>query len=310
MSENLGGIIHETSKILSKIYNETRGSYELYNPEVRILCPENIQSISIPFEAKSGKIPRKLDFPYGDIIRVNLKSIRAGENLNDAITRNETGFSINTKNMHEHDLFVLDIDYKIKSQNILDSLVERNRSREVPNDEEYQYWMHAALKHPQILNTKYAKLTLEDVDFNIDVAVSQDIDTVIPKSFRDEIEITTRLIKEKDPHKIQALGREKIQAQRRRGKKKDLTETLDSLQDLFIEKSFKNFFDVREDFYYYECCRGSNYHVNTPFNLTWPKSMKITSRCDLSLEKCAASGFVEYKKRNFLDEVSKILGKK
>ena len=307
MSE-ITGIMHETTKILTSIYNATRGSYELHKPEVRILFPENIQSFSYAFEAKGNKIPKKLEFPQGEVIRINLRTIRGGVDLNDSIIRKKSGFSINTKNMQEHDLFLLDVDYKIKSQVLLESLVERTRSKEVPNDEEDQYWMHAALKHPAILNNTYAKLSLEDVDFNIDVGVSQDIDTVIPKSFSNELEISIKMLKETDSHNFQSLLKKKIQLQNRRGKNKDVIETVNSLQDLFLDKSFKNYFEVKEGFNYYNCCRGSNYHANTPFNLTWPKSMKITSRCDLNLDQMAVDGYIQYQRRQFLDEVGKIIG--
>lgn len=306
---DLSNIMHETSKILASIYNATRGYYKIHKPEVKIVFPENIQTFSYAFEAKGNKIPPKLDFPNGEIIRINLRTIRGGVDLNDSIIKKAKGFSISTKNMQEHDLFLLDVDYKIKSQVLLQSLVERTRSKEVPNDEEDQYWMHAALKHPAILNNTYAKLILEDVDFNIDVGVSQDIDTVIPKSFSDELGIAIEMLKETDVHKLQALGKKKIQAQRRRGKNKDVIETLNSLQDLFLDKSFENYFEVKDGFNYYSCCRGSNYHVNTPFNLTWPKSMKITSRCDLNLDQCAVHGYIQYRRREFLDEVSKIIGR-
>lgn len=312
MMTDYSNLLIETEKILKNIYEVLRGEVEIHNPEVKITCPENTQKISLPFEIKkSGFIKKnKLQFQHGTPIRVSLRPLISGESLVDAIIFNENGFFIDAKKLTEGGLYLLDMEYKLKTQSLLDGLVERNRSKEVPNNDEYEYWMHAELKHPSVLRNKYAKLLLEDVDFGIDVGVSQDIDTVIPKQFKNELTITMQMIQENDPRKLQRLAYQRIQAGRNRGKKTDVLDSLSEIQTLFMEKSFKQYINVTNDFHYHSCFRGANFHDNAPLNLSWPKNMKVISRCDLNLDQCAAEGSLVYKKNDFLSKVGSILGDK
>lgn len=297
-------------KKASNIYDTIRGSYEVYLPEIIIYCPENIQKYSIIFEAKSGMLPRKIKFPYGVPRRLKLKPLRSLADLSDAVRITNDGFEINTKSMLSTDTFILDVEYNIDNHNYLNSLVERHHAKEIPNEEDNEYWMHAELKHPKVLKNKYGKLELQDIDFNVDVGLSRDINTVIPDKFKNELEIGVELLKETNPRNIQQLGYKRIQAMRSRGKNKSAVECLNDIQDLFASQTFCKYIDVEKDFHYSDCLRGHNYHEFVPWNLTWPKTMKVVSRTDLNLDNFASEGIVKYKRRSFLDEIEKMIGSK
>lgn len=297
-------------KKASKIYDTIRGSYNVDLPEMIIYCPENIQKYSIIFEAKGGIIPRKIKFPYGVPRRIKLKPLRSLSDLSDAVRITNDGFELNTKSMLSIDTFVLDVEYTIDNHNYLNSLVERHHAKEVPHDEDNEYWMHAELKHPKILKSKYGKLELQDIDFNVDVGLSRDINTVVPDQFKKELNIGIELLKETNPHNIQQLGYKRIQAMRSRGKNKSAVECLNDIQDLFASQTFCKYIDVEKDFYYSDCLRGHNYRESVPWNLTWPKTMKVVSRTDLNLNNFASEGIVKYKRRLFLDEIEKMVGSK
>lgn len=309
VSEVAQKVTEEIIKNASKIYETIRGSYTVFPPEMVVYCPENIQKYSIAFEARGGIVPKKIPFPYGTPKRIKLRSLRGLEDLSSAITVTPDGFNLNTKCMSDIDTYILDLEYEIRNPNYLDALIDKHRAKEVPSEDRNEYWLHAELKHPSVLKTKYGKLELEDIDFSIDVGISSDINTVIPPSFRNELEIGVRLLKETDPYKIRKLTYQRIQAMRSRGKEKDVVESLSNLQELFFSKSFKKFIDVKEDFSYSDCHRGSNFHDSVPWNMTWPKTMKIVSRADLNLDKCAVEGKIVYNKNDFISEVGKILGR-
>lgn len=297
----------EIVKKTSKIYELLCGVYSPQNQEIVISCPENIQKYSIAFETKHGVIPKKIKFQEGRPIRVNLRPIRSFTDLSSAITLLPDGFELNTQKMSEDDLFLLDIEYRITTPNFLEALVEKNRAKELPKDRENEYWMHAELKHPKVLKTKYGRLDLRDVDFTVDVGISEDINMVIPSSFKNELSSAKALLAEKNPHKKWGLGLQHVHAKKARGKGKDLVKSLGNLQNMFFSSKFCKYIDVQKDFHYSECYRGSNYYDNVPIP-TWPKSMKVISRTDLGLENFAAEGVVVYKRENFLEEVAKILG--
>ena len=67
--------------------------------------------------------------------------------------------------------------------------------------------------------------------------------------------------------------------------------------------------DVQKDFQYWDCSRESDFYDNLPFP-TWPKSMKITSKTNLSLEKPAADRILIYKHQDFVSEIEKLFGLK
>ncbi|WP_135611130.1 hypothetical protein [Methanococcoides sp. AM1] len=297
-------------KNASKVYDTIRGSYNVFPPEIVIYCPENIQKYSIVFEAKGGFLPKKIKFPYGAARRIKLRPLRGLTDLSDAVVRTTDGFELKTKSMESEDTFILDLEYDIQDPNYITSLVERHHAKEIPSTDSHEYWMHAELKHPKVLKTKYGKLELQDIDFNVDVGISGDINTVIPDAFKKELQIGVEILKETDPHRFHQLGVEKIQAMRSRGKKKTAVEALGALQEVFIPQSFCKYIDVEKDFHYSDCLRGNKCHDTVPWNLTWPKTMKVISRTDLNLDNFAAEGIVKYNRRNFVDEVGKIVGYK
>lgn len=297
-------------KKASKIYDTIRGSYDVDLPEIIIYCPENIQKYSVVFEAKSGILPKKIKFPYGVPRRIKLKPLRSLANLSDAIRITNNGFELNTKSMQSIDTFILDVEYQIDSSNYLTSLVERHHAKEIPNDSNNEYWMHAELKHPKVLVGKYGKFELQDIDFNVDVGLSGDINTVVPDTFKKELEVGLELLNATNVHNIQKLGYKRIQAMKLRGKKKSAIECLNEIQELFTRQTFSKYIDVEKDFHYSDCLRGHSYHEAVPWNLTWPKTMKVVSRTDLNLDNFASEGVVKYKRRTFLDEIGKIVGKK
>jgi len=299
--------VEELIKNHSHILDNMTGHFKVLNQEMVVYCPENIQKNSIIFEARGGVLPRKIKFPYGKPRRIKVKPIMGDIDMADTVHILDNGFELDTKTLSKTDTFILDFEYKLKNLNFLDALVERNRAKEIPKDSESEYWIQAGLKHPNVLKTKYGKLELQDIDFNVDVGISEDIKTVIPSPFEKELEAAVKLIHERDAHKKWKLGYAHSQAMQSRGKYDDVLQSLAHLQELFFPQKFARFVDVRDDFHYSHCQQGNNYHDRLPFP-TWPKTMTVISRTDLNLEKCAAAGKLVYKKRDFLDQVGKILG--
>jgi len=78
-------------------------------------------------------------------------------------------------------------------------------------------------------------------------------------------------------------------------------ELLQELQDIFLPKTFRTFLKVEQDFYYHDCLRGADYYA-APFP-TWPKFMIVITRTNLSLNKPAAVGLLDF---NYLDFKRKI----
>src|SRR3972149_291020 len=262
----------------------------MLNQEIVVRCPEGIQKTSIAFEAKGGVLGHKIRFPFGRPRAARLMPVKSLQDMSElALLLTDDGFEIDTRGMTKDDIFLLDVEYEVKTEGFVDALVERSAASEFPKDRESEYWMHASLKHPKLLQTKYGRLDLRDVNFDVDVGVSEHIKTVIPNVFRAELELAVKLLAEREPHRKKVLGVAHTIAMRSRGQKSSLPEIMGDLQELFFPTTFGKYVTVTKDFHYAECLRGSNFYDALPFP-TWPKTMTVVSRTDLSLDRCAAEG--------------------
>ena len=300
--------MEELTKHASKVREAIQGTFRVLDQEITISCPEKTERISIAFEASGGVLGRKVRFPFGRPNRVLLRPLKSLSDITvDSVTNTTEGFEIDTKGMAGEDIFLMEVEYSLPTDDFLEALVERNSAREVPKDRENEYWMHAELKHPKVLRTKVGKLDLRDVDFSVDVGISEDIKMVIPPTFKREIDIAARLLAARDPRQKTKLGYAHAAAMRARGQGQNLNEILGDLQELFLPDGFKKFVEVTRDFRYSDCVRGVNFYDTLPIP-TWPKSMTVVSRTDLNLDRCAAEGLLVYRKSDFLKKVGKILG--
>lgn len=280
-------------------------NFEVLGKEIIIQCPECIQKYSISLVAK--KIPRifaKKEFKFGRVRRVSLRQLRSMQIIPDSITTDTEGFIVDMSTLQEGEEYLLDVEYEIPDKTFVDSLVDRRHAVEPRTEEEPEYWLAAQLKYPDVLQRSYGRVDIRDIDLSIDVAVHQTINMKVPKQFKDNLETIARLTK---PRGRDATFRDynkliHLHKQRYSGKETDI---LASLQDYFLPSHFKGYVDVRNDFYYSSCERGIDWYDNLPFP-TWPKFMTVTTRSDLTLEKCAANGALIYKKKNLIDEIEKL----
>ena len=299
--------IAEVAKRAHKLAEVLRGSYKILSQEIVIHCLEQTEEISIAFEAKGGVLGRKVHFPFGKPSRVRLRPLFGLEDVIDALACVlDDGFEIKFPAKGDG-VYILDAQYDLRDTHFVDSLVEKNSAREAPKGKESEYWMHAELRHPKALKTRVGRLDLRDVAFNVDVGVSEDIKTVVPDSFHHELSVASELLSEVEPHRKRLLGQAHTAAKRERSLETNIAKVLGDLQEMFFPSTFKKFVSVKQDFRLAEVERGTSFYEALPFP-TWPKSMSVTSRTDLNLDRCAAEGVLAYQKDEFLHKIAKILG--
>lgn len=292
-------------KILNKVQetdNKISEYFEINGKETSISCPEKLQKYSLLLDVRKNHLFKNtLEFRNGHVKRCTLRSLIGLQKVN-AVSINEFGFSINMKMLSEGEKYLLDIEYYLDDDGFLDALVERKKPKDIPGTDSTKYWMVAMLKHPEALRGEYGKMDLFDVDFSVSVGIDQDLDTKVPKIFRRQLE---QLAKVAGP-----LGRDetfkeyyKLRQLKNQEYGKEALELLGRLQTLFLPQKFAKFIDVKEDFSYGSIERGIN-EFDVP--LSWPRSMTVISRTDLTLDKPISRGFLVYKKDDFLGEISKI----
>lgn len=292
------------AKRSEKIGEEIKKDFEILSEEMTVLCPDNIQKLSIVFQVKKDIFHRSKKFECGKVRRVHLRALRSLQGIEDAVTILDNGFIVSFTKLSQDDMYILDVEYYINDPRFIESLVKRNKARESSNGNSKEYWMHAQLKHLDALKGKYYNIDLRDVDFSVDVGLHQDIKITIPSIFQEELQTIVKLIKETGRSEKWKLALKHIHTKGKgyAGKEFDI---LDELQDLFYPTSFCKFVDVKKEFHYHECKRGTEFYETLPFP-TWPKTMKVISRTDLNFEHPASEGILSYKQNDFKKEIEKV----
>lgn len=297
--KKIGERVEETEMGLSKYF-------EITDREIRIHCPERSQSYSATIDVKRVPlIKRKINLKHGRIRRASIRPIRSLRRI-DAIQINDDGFTLDLGMLLAGETYAMEIDYTLEDSEFLDSIVDRSTPRETPTAPE-QFWMVASLKHLDVLKSNYGTVDLYDLDFSVDVNITKDLETKIPKVFKQQIQ---QLIRVAGPLGRDELFREyyKLRQLKTKPYGKDALEKYQEIMDLFSPPKFKSFVEVKDDFHYFSCERGLSEY--TLAFLSYPKSMVITSRADLTLDRPIARGKLVYKSSSFQDEIEKILSKK
>ncbi len=296
--------IRKLTEKAAETENKLSDDFEIISKEMTILCPEKVQKYSAILDVRRNRLFKKrLEFRHGVVRRCSIHPISSLSKVEGAIVLNDAGFTIDLRKLDEGEKYALDVEYELEDEKFIDSLVERSRPKETPSSSENRYWMVAALKHLDVLKSDYGRIDLYDLDFNVNVGISQDLDTKVPKIFKQQLE---QLVKIAGP-----LGRDELfkafynlRTMKKRKYGDNSLKLLGELQELFLPSKFSDFVEVRDDFHYGNCERGVN---EFEVSLSWPRTMKVVSRTDLSLEKPMSKGTLIYKKSLFFDEVGKIV---
>ncbi len=196
-----------------------------------------------------------------------------------------------------------------EAEHVLKDLVRRDRQVEAIGDEKNTYWLHAQIKKLEDLRNSLRRFDLADIPFSVNVAIHQDVKNKFPPRRQKELELIAKWAREADRNRKALLTHQHLRLKRQRPQEKEISKVLDDLQNLFLPHRFCNFVDVLNEFYYYDCYRGTDYYDQIPFR-TIPKWMSVISRTDLSVEKPASKGKLVYKKADFQDAVEKAINKK
>lgn len=304
-----------TTKILvqaaAKIYNSISEAkaLKLLNQELFIKVPELLGEYSVAVQVRPH-VPfgRKLTFSVANVTSMRARSLADFSDESQAIRKHGSSFDLLVDKIRtQTDKLLLSFEYRLKDARFLKDLVHRDVQRDISESEGDidEYWLHAQLKHPKVLKSKYGRLDLRDIDLNINVGIHQDLKTAVPNDFIRNLRIIKEWIRTKDRTKKWRLGYQHLRQRPRSftGREDDI---LGEIQKLFLPTGFKTFLEVTDPFRYYDSVRGADFY-DLPFS-TFPKTMRVISRTDLNLDNPAAKGKLIYRKDELKKEITKIIG--
>jgi hypothetical protein len=278
----------------------TSDGFDVLGREIRIQCPtKTMNYISYLSARDAGVLQQKIPVDLGTPRRVSIKA--KGVSPPNAIQMIENGFTIDMTALKQEQEYLLEVEYAIDDPKFLEDLVLRKDPTESAAEDKKEYWMFAELKSLEDLKTKYGEIDLRDMDFFVNVDVHQDVDTTIPKPFRDRLESITALTRTADVNeKFREWSKIRSTNFGRSGKG-DL-DTLEDVFRLFAPDHFKSYVSVSKPFDYYDSEQGTNL-LDFPL-ISIPKFMRVISRVDLSRDNPTAEGTLTFKRRNMLDEIT------
>jgi hypothetical protein len=309
--EIVSAAFNKIFKKAEQIDNEFQNEFRIDGREMTILCPECKQKYDlILIPKKSHLLPKTIKYTHAKPSRVEMTQFSGLVPIPDAIEITEDGYLINVNRLSPGESYIFSLEYNLDSSRFLDRLVDRTWDKDVPTKDDEtlrKYEITAQLKFLDVLKRDYGSVVLRDLEMSVDVAVHQDIHTSIPGIFKQQLETMVEFSKKQSRSKYHQLMMRHMQLQKTKygGNARDI---LQDLQEIFTEFKFRHFIDVKKDFSYRDCIRGSPYFDALPFE-TYPKLMKVISRTDLTLDRPAADGIVTYKHKEFISEIEKVFEK-
>lgn len=255
----------------------------------------------------------ELKFPTEAVYNVKVHALKpiAREITTEVKTEYNDQISIDFKKLMDIEMFRLEIYYRM-NESSLNALVH-NRSSPEPFKDGQRYHLSAQLIDPQSLVHGFSTVEVEDYPVTARIHIQESIDVALPSLdvFKQIRKVENELLSEQDPHNITKT----IQLHRKhRELKKQLSQKnpMQALRELLIflrPGKFLNYVNVVDDFRLQKCEWGSGL-MEVASNIMIPQEMLIMTRTDLSLEKKAAKGVLEYQESAFTKEVKRILQSK
>ena len=293
-------IAERIGKALDKIHALKKEGQGIY-----IKIPDKIcQYDAIVRVQKSGIISKNVVFALPEVENIVGTCMPSLHSLHSSIRKIPEGFCLPLESIPDGtDYILLQFQYRISGSDFIFNLIESSVSAEpLEYNDRDEYWMHAALKFPQILQRAYSHLTLEDIDLNVDVAVDNEVKTAVPGFVTKGLRNIRKLLSQSDRNLAHKALITYLQSKRQIGT--DIYSLMAEINSIFLPTRFKNFVDITPPFRYYDSKQGTDFY-DFPGQVL-PKAMTVVSRTNLNLQTPAREGKVIYKKRDLFSELQKI----
>lgn len=302
----VAGKIAEVAERIAKVLDKIR-FLKKEGQGIYIKVPERICQYDVIVKVRDiGLFSKEIHFPLPEVDRLIGTCMPSLRSLHNAIHKTSSGFVLQAFSEHVPygtDFVLMQFQYKIPSSTFISNLVEKTLAAEpVEYNDRDEYWIHAQLKFPQILQKAYSHLRLQDVNISVNVAVDNEIKTAVPKSVIRGLRTIRRLLSESDRSKAHVYLMQHLQSRRRLGM--SVYDVIYQINSLFASERFKSFVHVTPPFRYFDSKLGTDFY-DFPGQVL-PKAMTVVSRTDLSLETPAVEGKVVYKKRDLHGELEKV----
>lgn len=308
--------LKKAGKITANMYDSfittLNGDFEVKKKEITILCDTKKKKFTTSLIMKKTPIlDKKIPIIIGSRPSLaQLTPVLGNYCPNDAIEYTDNGFIVHINKLSPDEIYLLDAEYPLEDNRLINNLVEKYISPDTPvdNGDVREYELSAYLKQPDMYIDQFKNVSLRDIELKVDVNINKDINTAIPSKVVKKIEAMYNMSKIKEPYQRQQAFNKYTRMERGTGFSGSEFDIYEALKLYFTPQKFKKFIDIQGIFFkYYDCKPGANpYKPGTP---ALPDSMEVTSKTNLSTDKPAANGIMIYKYNSFIDEIMNLIDK-
>lgn len=251
-----------------------------------------------------GIFSKRILFPISNVNHIVVHSLGSSrfDRLDDSIAKTPNGFELSIEKIPKNvEGILLTFEYDLRDMSFLGNIVQTNTSKE-PSKERDSYWMHAQLKHLKWFKEKYDRWELQNTEFNVDVAIDNEVKSSIPKDLVRHFELVRKVASATDRN-VRARANMMLSSSRRKIRG-DPYSLVSSVATLFNPLQFQRFVEVTPPFKYFNSTKGAEF-LDFPSQV-FPRTMNVTCRTKLDLETPAREGELFYKKRDLYNEIKEI----
>lgn len=206
--------------------------------------------------------------------------------------------SFEPKELPNQDEYIVTLNGDVEPQTLSEIVHLKAPEDPTRTDEEDSYWIHSAIKRPEVMKDVYDDMQVDNVDISLNVGVQRCFSNGIPEDVLSVFDRTRELLNasnKDDRNKILIASRRRYQA--RRDLSTSPAEAADIVRSLATADNLQDYIEVDDPF------RERNINPGSPEKNIFPESVSVDVTTDLNLDRQAADGDIVFKKKSFQEFV-------
>lgn len=210
-------------------------------------------------------------------------------------------WKLNPSNLPPSERYLLTLKGKLPEDTLTKIVfVQQAANKDRTEEETDRYWLTSMIRNVEILEKLWDALNVDDVIAGIKIGIENCLSSALPKELKSRIEGTQRWIRA-------GRGRDREEVWRAWGEMHRLTkeskisveEIVDIIYKLTTGETFSKFLTVDRPYIIGEIMREET------FKRTFPDRMHVETCTYLTLKQPAATGFLTFKKKDYIETVKK-----
>ncbi|RKD85209.1 hypothetical protein [Halopiger aswanensis] len=289
LSANLVDVVRNAYEYLDDFRPDTKA--------VRYNYREATSEMTFLIEVPNGRKRKfgKVKIPLSEGYRVKGMFSLPDYNPVNTVHSIEDGFiTFNPENLPNQTQYILTLNGDVKSETLKEIVHLKSPEDPTKTEETDSYWVHSAIKRPDVMKDVYDDMQVENVDISLQVGVQRCFSNGIPDDVLEIFDSTRDLLSASsnfDRNEVLRTARKRHEA--RRDISCSPAEAADLIRSLATADNLQDYIEVDDPF------RERNINPGTPRQNIFPESISVDVTTDLNLDRQAANGDIVFQKKEY-----------